>query len=845
MRKPIIVLTIVFTAGILLGQAFLFFPYSTIILVTLAVLVTIVVHRRAPLRSLLYILPGLAGIASFVYSTAWLPSDHYLRILSPDSTMHSVAGRIASALDRDPERTGFTLEATELDGTPTSGLMRASVREAAAAIGYGDRVRISGRVFEPQGFNNPGGFDYGGYLARNRIYRMISVKDTASIEVLAQGRGVFRTIQDWRERIRQSFLASTSGEGSAILQAMVLGEEGALTDEMRDRFLAAGVTHIISISGSHLGMVAVICFGMVRMLMLLLPEPAYHRLTILADPKKIAAWITLPLVIFYTALAGAQVATVRSLVMILAGLAALILDRENALLHALATAALLILIVSPQALFDISFQLSFLSVVSIGFVVQVWTGLPTRTDGFLKKFGIDTALLVIISFCTSLATGPLVVRTFNQISLAGLISNIVVIPFAGLVVVPLGLFSGVLSLFLHHLPLAWLNQFVADWFVKTVYFSSRLPFAELHPRPPGLLWLVAYMLLVSSLFLIVRSRLLYRFRPLEFSSRLSRTPVIGAGLSFIVLCSLTVFVSLPNRHASVIFPDVGQGDCAFVRLADGKTILIDGGGTSDDRFDIGRRIVAPFLWSRGVRKLDLVVLSHPHPDHMNGLKFILEKFAVRQVLTHSRDEDLPGYDEFQKIIADRNIPRIAVAADDAASFTIGEAEVRVLHPAGSFESPERKRFAAENDDSLVLRIALNNRVLLFPGDIGRGAEQALLDRKAALACDLIKVPHHGSKSSSSEEFLAAAHPALAVITVGRANRYHHPSPEVVERYEQIGCRILRTDLDGALFIDMGKEAMRVTSAKNLELRRTDIEFGSAWQQEKENWKRVWVRKWEI
>ncbi len=217
MRKPIIILTLAYTAGILLGQAFLYFPYSATLLVVLAILGVLLLHRRAPIRALLFMLPAILGIGGFLFSAVWLPKDHYTRFLSSDSATHDVIGRIVSALDRDPDRTGFTLEVIDLDGTAVSGLMRASVRTLVTTIGYGDRIRVSGRVFEPQGFRNPGGFDYGASLARNGIYRMISVKDEAAIELLKQGKGLFRLIQDWRERIRQAFLASTSGEGSAIL----------------------------------------------------------------------------------------------------------------------------------------------------------------------------------------------------------------------------------------------------------------------------------------------------------------------------------------------------------------------------------------------------------------------------------------------------------------------------------------------------------------------------------------------------------------------------------------------------------------------------------------------------
>ena len=624
---------------------------------------------------------------------------------------------------------------------------------------------------------------------------------------------------------------------------MVLGEEGGLTDEMRDQFLAAGVTHIISISGSHLGMVAVLCFGFIRMLMRLLPDNRYQWLTLHADPKKIAAWLTLPLVIFYTLLAGGQTATVRSLVMVVAALSALILDREQALLHSLALAALLLLLVHPQALFDISFQLSFLSVFSIGSVVQLWNIVPFRPRSTVGSLARKASLLVLISLVAGLATGPLVVRYFNQFSLAGLLSNMVVVPFAGMVVVPLGLLSGILSLFTHQLPLAGLNQFAADLFLRIVDFFAGLPIAEFHPRSPGILWLVAYAVLLSALFIVVRNRLLAKFQPFVHPSRIPRHQLVIIAATAALLIGLTLTFLLPRTGALVSFPDVGQGDSALIQLPGNRNILIDGGGTVDERFDTGRRVLAPFLWNSGVDKLDLLVLSHPHPDHMNGLKFIVKKFDVDRVWTHEWDGDLPGYSDFLQAVQERRVPRSMVTTEDRP-FMIGEAEVSVLHPAPSFRSRERRAYAAENDRSLVLRIAFRNRVLLFTGDIGIGAERWLLARGVDPKCDLLKVPHHGSKSSSSGEFLAAARPSLAIMTLGRGNRYRHPSPEVVEQYERRRSRIYRTDRDGALFININEKGLQGASWSERALRRIDPDGTSVLIQERENWKRVWLRIWE-
>ena len=770
---------------------------------------------------------------------------YYTRRISVDREAHELTGAISSPLDRNPDRTAFVMELSAIDGAPVSGDVRVSVREELSSLGYGDLVRINGKMREPGSFLNPGGFDYAAYLAQNGIFATVSVRTGGDITLVKRGTGVFRTVQDWRERIRQAFLAETKGPGSAILQAMVLGEEGGLMDELRDRFQSAGVTHIISISGSHLGMVALLCFGLMRGLLFLLPEAAYHRLTLHADPGKIAAWFTLPLVIFYTLLAGGQMATVRSLIMITAGLAALLLDREHALMHSLTLAALLILVHSPQALFDISFQLSYLSVLVIGYVVSLWNDIGIEAAGWRRRFVKSVTLLIMISLAASLATGPVVAHYFNQFSLAGIVSNLLIVPFAGAVVVPLGLFSGLLSLVTNHLPLAWMNQRVSDVFIGLVSFFSRLPFAEFHPPAPGILWLSVYALFLVSLLSALRILLLARFKPFEGPARIPLLPKITLTLTGPLLLLGLAFSFLPRAQTVISILDVGQGDCSLIELSTGKTVLIDGGGTLDNRFDIGRRVVAPFLWNHGVHRLDLVVLSHPHPDHMNGLLFILRKFPVSEVWVSGLDADLPGYGEFTKIVAGNSIPLRTVSAEDAP-VAFGDAELCVLHPAKGYRTQERKEYAAQNNRSLVLRVAEGGRNYLFTGDAGTDAEEGLVMSGQNLKCDVLKIPHHGSKSSSSEEFVQQTRPRLAVATVGRDNPYRHPAGEVVERYERAGATVCRTDRDGAIMIRPHKDRLEIIRWSEMMLERVSVYDFSRWRdREWRNMCRLWIRTWEI
>lgn len=841
MQKPIIPITLAYLVGLLLGRGFLYFPLtvSAVAAIALSVAALLAAFRRIPLRSfLLTSLPCLVGMAAYVSSAAYFPPDHYTRAVTFSEKRHAITGTIVSPLDRDPGRTAFVLATETIDGAAARGRLRVSVRDDELPLGYGDVVSVTGRIYGPRGFRNPGGFDYPAYLASQGIHATVSVKDGGGIRILRRGAGLFRTIQDWRERIRRAFLASTTGPGSAVLQAMSLGEEGGLTDEIRDRFMAAGVTHILSISGSHLGLVALLCFGLIRWSTFLLPERLYHRLTLFADPKKIAAWLTVPPVTFYALLAGGQTATIRSLVMILFALAAVVLDRENELLHSLAAAALVILAADPQALFDISFQLSYLSVLTIGFVVSLWNGLRIPAQGIMPKLRNSASLLLIISLSTGVSTGPLVAHYFNQVSLAGVVSNMIIVPLAGFIVVPLGLLSGILSLVTGSLPLAALNQSAADGFYTLVRFFSRIPLAQFHPPAPGLLGLLLYGLFLLSGARVLQARLLSSRRPLEYSTGVPKRHLVTMMVSGATVLILIAVSLLPGTATQVTFVDVGQGDCALLELPGGKTILIDGGGTHDNRFDIGRRVVAPLLWNKRVRKLDLVVLSHPHPDHLNGLLFILRNFRVGEVWDHGLDRDLPAYAELTHLLHEKGVLLRQVSAKQPP-VTIGAAALTVLHPEPGFVLRTGKPYQTENDHSLMVRVSVDGVRLLFPGDIQKDAELLLVRRGQDLAADLLKVPHHGSAGSSAEAFIAAVAPSVAVISVGTGNPYRHPSAATRARYEQRGVRVYRTDRDGAISVVIERGRMLATPWASCVLRRIALPDVRTWDDgERENWKRA-------
>lgn len=844
MESPLILITISYIIGILIGWVFIYFPFSTALLILLGCVLCFFLIKagRYPLsQTLLAAAFILIGAGLYIYSSAYLPKNHYLRLLEQDNSSHIVIGKIASPLERDPGRTAFVLELKKLNGTDASGRLRVNVRDEVHHIGYGDVIEIKGRIFAPQGFRNPGGFDYPAFLARQGIYRTISVKEGFSIHVHEQGKGVFRYIQDLRERIRKIFISSTQGPGSSILMAMVLGEEGGLTDEIREKFMAAGVTHILSISGSHLGLVAVLSFGLIRWMLFLLPERTYHRVTLYMDPKKIAAILTVVPVTFYAFLAGAQTATMRSLIMILSAISAVIFNREGKLMHSLAAAALVILIINPQALFDISFQLSYISVLAVGYVVLLWSEIRKSETGSIRKLIDSIILLIAISVSTGLATGPIVAFYFNQVSLIGVFSNVIVVPFAGFVVVPLGLSTGVLSLFTNFLPLASINQAASDIFYNIVKLFAGIPYAELRLPAPSVIFLFGYFMLVLSLALFISARLLYISKPLEYTAGMPRRYIIGiiAGGAILIM-SFSLHLFAPN-HTRVTFIDVGQGDSCLIELSSKKRILIDGGGTYDNRFDIGKRVLAPFLWNRGIRQIDLVILSHPHPDHMNGLTYILRSFRVSEIWISGHDMHLPGCAEFMDAAAKSGASIRMVSTMDGM-HQIGGAMLTILHPAPDFRPAGRRPYQRENSRSLVIRADIAGKCFLFTGDIEADAETAILNSWADISCSVLKVPHHGSRSSSTPAFIAGTSPEIVVISAGARNWYGHPHPDVVAGWEGAGSRVYRTDRDGAVSIRISNGSLTITTWSELILERVQLDNNSDWKNiETKNYMRLFRR----
>ena len=695
------------------------------------------------------------------------------------------------------------------------GRLRLSVRDLNSEVSSGDIIEVKTKIRRAHGLRNPGGFDYATFLIRHGITATAWADGRGNVVKVAEGGNpLWRQVDHWRSEIRQAALHSLEGPSLAIYLAMIIGESGYLTHEIRDNFMASGTTHILSISGSHLALVAIIVFGCVRLGLRRLPEPWLLRLTQYITPTKCAACLTIPPVLFYSALAGGEVPTIRSLIMILVGLLAVCVERPHAGQRALALAALLILAWDPLAVFDISFQLSFLSVLTILLVVQQRNEDTLATEPTPETHGdhspswlrvLATQLvnssrtLLIISAAVTITTLPIVAYHFHQIPWAGVFGNLLVVPFAGFVVIPVGLAAAVWVLLTDRttLPL----DGIVDWCFAVFYgiatLFTHIPYAEHHvASPSGLSVLVFYTAVATALW---ASR-----EAVAPPKRYVRVTAVGIAIITLSVWVWSPYATPPDEEVRISYLDVGQGDAILIQLPGRKVILVDG-GTGFPRLDMGRAVIAPYLWDQGITHIDLMVVTHPQLDHMGGLAYILSRFSVGEIWSNGERRDSEFYRHFTTALIDaqdrKDIRHRRVKRRDE-QVSVGPCDIRILNPATIYHS--------QNDHSIVFRLTCGAHAFLLTGDIEHDAIIDLRRQPALIRAQVLKVPHHGSATSVDAGFLRQVNPEFAVVSVGKYNRYGHPSHEMLSVYRELKIPVYRTDRDGAIIVRTSGQHLALT-----------------------------------
>ena len=683
---------------------------------------------------------------------------------------------------------------------------------------YGDLVRFQAKLKSPRSFRNPGGFDYERYLLFKGIRVRGTVRSAAGIAVIRENQDnpfCFH-IERFRGFLRDIIKSGAPLPEASIIQAMVLGEQNEIPREIYDMFCRTGTSHIIAISGFNISIIASCVFFALRSIM-----GRSEWLLLRFDITRAAALLSVFPIVAFAFIAGLGVSTVRATVMVLIFLASLLAYRERDLPNTLAFSAFVILFFSPVSLFDVSFQLSFAAVAAILYLVPRASALLPDLDespGPVKRCTRAFILFLIVTLSATLGTLPLILFYFNLLSLSVIPANLILLPVLGYIVLFLGMAVIAASVFSSWLAGLFVQAaaFFVGISIRAADLISRIPYSYINVPTPTLGEIAAFYVLIFAAAGLLPGKKQTDERRQGVSPA---TPVIGenfyrkaaAAAAALFFIGEGLFACLDNVAAkglTVTCIDVGQAASTYIRFPDGKTMLVDGGGVAGSEFDAGRFVTAPFLWHERAAGLDYVVLSHPHPDHLNGLIFVLKNFSVGEVWTNGQPPDTGDpeqYDEFMRIIEERKIPHRVISERTPAEDIGG---VRV-----TFLNPPRSPSGDSNNDAIAMKLEFGNTSLLMPADIMHAAEQRLVSgrNRDRLRSDVLIAPHHGAGSSNSPQFLRAVSPRAAVFSCG-TNPYI-PSAGVLDRYEKAKVKIYRTDRDGAVTLKSDGQEIRFSTFK--------------------------------
>jgi competence protein ComEC len=805
LERPAVFFCLALAAGLIVGERLPANLPASLLTVLGGGLIFRIYRRRLPAQFLaaagVFLVLGYMSLQPWV-APLW-PADHIKHLA--DGPRGTITGRIVGLPQRYGSRTRFLLAVERFNQREARGNLRVSAVGRMPTIHSGARVQFRARVKSIRNFNNPGAFDYRRYLMFQGVWASAWVP-ADTIQFLDQVRPL--PLKARLDRVRaaiSTWIGTTlANREGALVAALVTGDRSGITTSLRQQFNRLGIGHLLAISGLHIGIIATVSFGLFYWVGRRIPW-----LVRTGRARQAAALGTLAPVLAYGLMAGLSPATQRAVIMVAVFLFAIVLDRQSDPVNTLAAAALIIMVLHPPALFSVSFQLSFSAVFTIVYgltcLPEPWLRQEAGTQSLRPAARLRAVVTTFfwVSLLAILGTLPLAMHYFSQVSCIGLFANFIYIPTVGFVTVPLALAATVL------LPV---SDLLAGGLLKAAGFvlSRALELADYLNR---ISWIAAdtvtlnwfevvclYSLLVLLLQLIKSGR---RIPPMDALPRAGYFVRVGLVVVGILLAGDAVYWlhhRFWHRDLRVSCIDVRQGSAALVEFPGGTTMLVDGGGYTDNSiFDIGAQVVAPFLRARKILTVDILVLSHPNSDHLNGLLYIAEHFQVSRIWSNGEAAPTAGYRQLMRIVQARDIEHPAYP-NLPVEVHYGGATVTRLYPPPDFHRRvQTETWRRSNNNSIVLRVALDGVAFLFAGDLMRPAETELVRLAGTrLQSSVLFVPHHGSKSSSSAEFIAAVQPAAAVVSAGRGNRYRFPAKVVLGRYHAAGCRVYRTDHHGAI-----------------------------------------------
>lgn len=682
---------------------------------------------------------------------------------------------------------------------------------------YGDIVIFNGIYNKPNGQRNYGGYDYSLYLKTQSIYGTI---ECSQIQLKSKKNGAFlqKYIISFKEYIKSILKANLDENEAELCIGLVIGDRTNLNENIQEDFKTSNLTHMLAVSGSHFVYIIL----------------AVTYINKFIKRRKLGQILMLIVIFLFMNLTGNTGSVVRSGIMASLVVIASLIHRKSDIWNNMSIAILIQIIMNPYIIFDIGVQLSYGGVIGIvAFNNSVNSAIEKININFKKgekkeikqnsenlrnntyKNLIDKIKSSIVNYVkeaisvtisANIVIIPIMMYTFNTVSLSFIISNLLAGAILGIIV--LYAFALIfLYIILKKLvqPLFIILNLMLKVLIFIAHSCSLIPFSKIFVVTPNVVLIILFYFILyikSSEKFVNRNNTNLKIKKCVLT-HFSIKKVVNICLIITIVANFTLPIIISKKNnLEVNFIDVGQGDSTLIRV-NNKTFLIDGGGSSyGETFDVGEKTLFPYLLDRGIKTIDYVIVSHFDSDHSQGLNFVLENMKVKNAVISSLGQDSSEYDTFMSLAKKQGTKLIFVKKGDI--IKIGNSIIKVLFPDNEPIMDNEK-----NNNALVFKFIWKNVSILFTGDIEEKAENKLLNLYSnnlkELKANILKVAHHGSKTSTTKEFLEAVNPQIALIGVGKNNNFGHPNSGVIERLSSIGCKIYRTDECGEINIKFDKK----------------------------------------
>ena len=753
---------VIINIGIILGIIFgLYFKESIVLFLSIFVILT----RLFKFERSLYIILIIGMICGYVTINIKEKSfDIFIQEMTKTDKISNIYATVISNKEEGKYSDKYTIKLISNNKNLNNKdcLFRLK-KEENKQFEYGDTILLSGYFDEPVGEKNEGGFDYKSYLKTIDVYGIIESR-YKDVKIIKQNNLNYINLLANNTKISfmnqlEKIYTENQEELKNLLTGITLGIKDELTKEQVDNFKKSNLSHILAISGMHVGYVVIATLLMFKLLRI---------------PRKVANVLSIGIIIFFMFLTNFTPSVVRAGIMGILILIAYILKRKPNIWIAISIASIISLTSNPYTLMSLSFQLSYLGTIGIVLGMKVAKRKEIKTN-YIKD-------IVIVCISAQLFVAPVLLWNFNTVTPYFLVSNIIVSPIIGVIMI-----LGYILIFISYISINlveifnYAEVFLLHFLNNTTKIIGELPYAIIYLKTPYLTTVAVYYILLS-LYIIYT----------DMAKKIAKIVVV-------VYIVIIIALNLKLGQLELYFVDVGQGDCSLVITETYKTLLIDGGGSLNPEYDVGESITLPYLVDKKITKLDYIMISHFDSDHVQGVFFVLENLKVENVIISIQDEEYENLKRFMNIVKEKNINVIIVEKGDVL-YLDKYNKLEILYP----EPDNLIKENAINNNSIVCKLVNKSISVLYTGDIEEVAEKRLVKLYKdtdELKADVLKCAHHGSKSSSIPEFIDLVQPKLVTISCGVDNSFGHPAKEVLNRFEVRGVVIRRTDIEGEVKIN--------------------------------------------